>query len=95
MNPLLPAMITVFDALPGGICQKLQTIGGWVTSVLGWGAGLAFIVAGGVFCYAYFGGHGSSKAVRALAGVSVGCVLITAGSAIANQLLGGGSCQMN
>lgn len=87
MSSLLPLLIKVSTDLPPGIDSKMQTIGGWITGVLGWAAGIAFIAVGGVFCYAYFGGHGSSRAVRALAGVSIGCVLISAGSAIANALL--------
>lgn len=82
-----PAVILILNPLPPGIGDKFTTVGGWITSVLGWAAGIAFIACGGVFCYAYFGGHGSSRAVRALAGVSIGCVLISAGSAIANVLL--------
>lgn len=80
-------LISLMDKLPPGIHGKLNTIQDWVSSALAWGGGIAFIVVGGIFCYSYFGGHGSSKAVRALAGVSVGCVLISAGGAISDALL--------
>lgn len=84
---LLPLVIAITNDLPPGVQGKMTSIGGWVTGILGWAAGIAFVAVGGVFCYAYFGGHGSSRAVRALAGVSIGCVLISAGSAIANFLI--------
>jgi hypothetical protein len=86
LGALMPLLVNVLADLPPGVQGKADTIKNWVLGVLGWGAGIAFIAVGGVFCYAYFGGHGSSRAVRALAGVSVGCVLISAGSLIAKQL---------
>lgn len=85
---LLPLLILIQGGLPGEVQGKLDTLKDWVTTALSWGAGIAFIVVGGVFCYAYFGGHGSSRAVRALAGVSIGCLLISVGSAVAKQLIG-------
>lgn len=87
MNWLLPAAIALTNEIPAPIKDKTTAIFGWVTSLLTWGAGIAFIVVGGIFCYSYFGGHGSSKAVRALAGVSVGCILVGAGSGLSKLLL--------
>ncbi|MQA03537.1 MAG: hypothetical protein GEV07_12730 [Streptosporangiales bacterium] len=90
MKMVLPLVIRLLsaDPLPDEVGDKVGTLFSWLTQVLAWGAGIAFVVVGGVFCYAYFGGHGSSRAVRALAGVSAGCLLITVGAAIAGTLTG-------
>lgn len=66
---------------------ELNKITNWVFAILGWGAGIAFIAVGAVFCFAYFGGRGSPQAIRALAGVSLGCVLISGASGIVKALL--------
>lgn len=70
-----------------GAMTQLEMIRDWVLTGLTWAGGIAFICVGGVFLFGYFGGHGSSRAVRALAGASIGCVIISAGSQIAKALL--------
>lgn len=87
MSALMPMIVNVYAVLPPGVDKKASLVKDWILSTIGWAAGIAFVAVGAVFCYAYFGGHGSSRAIRALAGVSIGCVLISAGSAIAGKLM--------
>lgn len=85
---LLPLVVLLVNDLPPEVQGKINTLANWLVTALAWGAGAAFVVVGAIFCYAYFGGHGSSRAVRALAGVSVGSLLLSVGSGIAGTLTG-------
>lgn len=73
----------------GEDCLKEATGGivGWFFEILGWIAGAAFVFVGVLFCVAYFSQFGSERAVRALGAATIGCVVISAASAIANQML--------
>lgn len=70
-----------------GTMTQLGVIRDWILTGLSWAGGVAFVCVGGVFLFAYFGGNGSSRAVRALAGAAIGCVIISASSLIAQKLL--------
>lgn len=70
-----------------GAMDQLNVIRDWILTALSWAGGVAFICVGGVFLFAYFGGSGSSRAIRALAGAAIGCVIISASSLIAHELL--------
>jgi hypothetical protein len=70
-----------------GAMTQLGVIRDWILTALSWAGGVAFVCVGGVFLFAYFGGNGSSRAVRALAGAAIGCIIISASSLIAQKLL--------
>lgn len=70
-----------------GTQDKLNEIAGWIASVLGWAGGIAFICVGGLFLITYFDGHGNMRAVRALGGASIGCIIISAAGTLARILL--------
>jgi hypothetical protein len=67
--------------------SKLTLIGSWITYVAAWAAGVAFVVSGGILCWAYFSGHGSGKAMKALGGACGGTIIISAASLILNALI--------
>jgi hypothetical protein len=79
--------LLAFGVQPPGVGPKLSMIGGWISYVAAWAAGLAFVVCGAALCWAYFSGHGSSRVMKALGGACIGTVLITAAAALTNQLL--------
>ncbi|GHG64147.1 hypothetical protein [Streptomyces griseocarneus] len=72
---------------PPGACNKINTIGSWITFLAAWAAGVAFVISGAILCWAYFSGHGSSRAMKALGGACGGSIVISAASALANALL--------
>ncbi|KJY44113.1 hypothetical protein VR41_00055 [Streptomyces sp. NRRL B-1568] len=72
---------------PPQACEKIQTITDWTTYMAAWAAGVAFVISGAILCWAYFSGHGSSRAMKALGGACGGSIIISAGSALANALL--------
>jgi hypothetical protein len=80
-------LTTALGTCPPGACNKLETIGDWVTYVAAWGAGIAFVAAGAGLCFAYFSGHGSSRSMKALGGAAIGCVVISASAALTNALI--------
>lgn len=79
--------LLAFGISPPGVGPKLNLIGGWISYVAAWAAGIAFVVCGAMLCWMYFSGHGSSKAMKALGGACIGTVIITAGAALTNSLL--------
>lgn len=72
---------------PPGACSKITTIGNWITWVAAWAAGIAFVISGAILCWAYFSGHGSNRAMKALGGACIGSIIISAASTLANALL--------
>lgn len=73
--------------MPARRVQQDHADRGWVTWGAAWAAGLAFVISGAILCWAYFGGHGSQRATKALGGACVGSIIISAGSTLANALL--------
>lgn len=82
------ARLLALGTPPPGVGAKLNTILGWITFVAAWSAGVAFVLCGGILCWAYFSGHGSSRAMKALGGACAGAIVISAAGMIANALLG-------
>lgn len=86
MSKLLPLIILITNPLPPGVSDKMHDILGWVRTVVGLLSGIAFVIIGAFFCFAYFSGSGSGRAIRALIGAMIGCVIIGAASAISGAL---------
>ncbi|GAA3051482.1 hypothetical protein FHS39_001084 [Streptomyces olivoverticillatus] len=80
-------IVLALGTCPPGACGKIQDITGWITYMAAWAAGVAFVISGAILCWAYFSGHGSSRAMKALGGACGGSIIISAGSALANALL--------
>jgi hypothetical protein len=83
---MTPAQILALGIAPPGTQDKLNTILGWVTYVAAWSAGVAFIVTGAMFCYAFFSGT-NSHSMKQLGGICAGCIIISAAAGISNALL--------
>ena len=81
------AALLAFGTPPPGVSNKLQLIGGWVSYVAAWSAGVAFVACGAILCYAYASGHGSGRVIKNLGAACAGTVVIAAASAITNALL--------
>lgn len=82
----LVVMVAFSEHAPPGKAELDKMIG-WVLSFLSWAAGIAFMLVGGLFCWAYINGDGTSKTMRALVSVATGCVLISVSSVIAKAVL--------
>jgi hypothetical protein len=87
MSTVHSTLLLAFGSPPPGVGNKLQMLGGWVSYIAAWAAGLAFVASGAVLCWAYFSGHGSSRAMKGLGGACIGTVVIAAAAAITNALL--------
>ncbi|MFH8337763.1 hypothetical protein [Streptomyces sp. AM6-12] len=81
------AFVLAIGTCPPGACPKINTIGSWITWLAAWAAGVAFVISGAILCWAYFSGHGSSRAMKALGGACAGSILISAASTLANSLI--------
>lgn len=77
MNPKYPPGYEVLES----------TVLHWLFEVLRIGSVMAFLVVGGIFLFAYLGGHGSERAIRSLIAVCIGTVLIAFASNIAAEII--------
>lgn len=71
---------------PRSVTGELETVTSYVFDLLGWAAGISFVVIGGMFCWCYLDGSGTSKTMRALVSAATGCVLIAVSSILAKAV---------